>query len=115
MRLVLLVQKLPILERRYPISPRICHSRIVWLFDHIEQVMLFIDIIIKESHCGLDEPSHSISLLLLEPLHHNTALIVLVVVLSSHLRRVIPDGCRVFPVAHALVCATDCLKARSEE
>ena len=77
--------------------------------------MLFIDIIIKESHCGLDEPSHPISLLLLEPLHHNTALVVLVVVLGRHLGRVVPDGCRVFPVAHALVCATDCLQTRSEE
>ena len=79
----------------------------VRLFDHIEQVMLFVDIIIEESHSGLDEPSHSVSLLLLEPLHHDTTLIVLVVVLGRHLGRVVSDGCRVFPVAHALVCSTD--------
>ena len=115
MRLVLLIEKLPILKRRYSISSRIGNSRIVWLLDHIEQVMLFIDIIIEESHCGLDEPSHSISLLLLEPLHHNTTLFVLVVVLCCHLGRVVPDSCRVFPMAHALVCTTDCLQTGSEE
>ena len=71
--------------------------------------MLFIDIIIKESHRGLDEPSCPIPLLLLEPLHHNTALIVLVVVLGRHLGRVVPYSCRVLPMAHALVCTTDCL------
>ena len=77
--------------------------------------MLFIDIIIEESHCGLDKPSHSISLLLLEPLHHNTTLVVLVVVLCCHLGRVVPDSCRVFPMAHALVCAADRLQTGSEE